>query len=208
MKQKYKVFINSQEIEFSREITPSDSTTHYLTEDYNAEELVQNLFSHTPGSESRYLLLTPDPARELNRFISRFQVIRAAGGVVRRQSVTGDVLMIFRHHKWDLPKGKLEKGEAMEEAAVREVEEECGIGSLVITATLPVTWHMYLYKGRWAVKESHWFMMISSDNGEPQPQEEEDITEVRWVPVEKIPALLGNAFASVKELLSATVLNG
>ena len=36
-------------------------------------------------------------------------------------------LFILRNVVWDIPKGKLEKGETPELAAVREIEEECGL---------------------------------------------------------------------------------
>ena len=53
--------------------------------------------------------------------------IIAAGGLVTNEN--NELLMIFRRGKWDLPKGKLDKGETIEECAIREVEEETGIGN-------------------------------------------------------------------------------
>src|SRR4051812_48020306 len=55
----------------------------------------------------------------------KFTIIRAAGGLVVNDG--GEMLFIFRRGKWDLPKGKLEEGEDLEECAVREVEEETGL---------------------------------------------------------------------------------
>ena len=52
-------------------------------------------------------------------------LIEAAGGLVKNEN--GDYLFIYRNDKWDLPKGKIEKDEKTKVAAVREVEEECGI---------------------------------------------------------------------------------
>lgn len=61
---------------------------------------------------------------------SQYKNIEAAGGLVLRSD--GHFLGIFRLGKWDLPKGKAEKGESMETTALREVEEECGIFGLSV----------------------------------------------------------------------------
>jgi 8-oxo-dGTP pyrophosphatase MutT (NUDIX family) len=53
------------------------------------------------------------------------QLIEAAGGLVLNER--GNLLMIFRRGKWDLPKGKRDAGESIETCAVREVEEETGL---------------------------------------------------------------------------------
>src|SRR4051794_41798920 len=52
--------------------------------------------------------------------------IRAAGGVVVDN---GRIAIVHRpkHGDWSLPKGKLDPGETWEQAALREVEEECGV---------------------------------------------------------------------------------
>jgi 8-oxo-dGTP diphosphatase len=54
------------------------------------------------------------------------QHVRAAGGLV----VDGGRVAVVhrpRYDDWSLPKGKLEAGESWEQAALREVEEECGL---------------------------------------------------------------------------------
>jgi 8-oxo-dGTP diphosphatase len=56
-------------------------------------------------------------------------VVRAAGGLLWRESPTGLLLALVhrpRRDDWSLPKGKLDDGESWEEAALREVEEETG----------------------------------------------------------------------------------
>ena len=64
-------------------------------------------------------------------FCANYMLIEAAGGLV--YNAKDQLLMIFRNGKWDLPKGKLEVGENIEQCAMREVEEECGISGLTIT---------------------------------------------------------------------------
>ena len=53
--------------------------------------------------------------------------IEAAGGLV--VNAAGKLLVIERLGVWDLPKGKLESGETAQVAALREIEEECGISN-------------------------------------------------------------------------------
>ena len=59
------------------------------------------------------------------------EVVRAAGGLVRRAGSNGtaEVVLVHRpaYDDWAFPKGKLHRGESEEEAALREVEEETGL---------------------------------------------------------------------------------
>ncbi len=59
----------------------------------------------------------------------------------------GEVLFMFRRGKWDLPKGKLDPGETLEACALREVEEETGVGQLELKNFLLVTEHTYAERG-------------------------------------------------------------
>ncbi|MBK9671561.1 MAG: NUDIX domain-containing protein [Bacteroidetes bacterium] len=74
-----------------------------------------------------------------NALNSIYTKIEAAGGIVKNKQ--GQLLFIFRHGKWDLPKGKIEKGENEQDAALREVEEECGIAELTLQKKLTTTFH-------------------------------------------------------------------
>jgi 8-oxo-dGTP pyrophosphatase MutT (NUDIX family) len=71
-------------------------------------------------------------------------IIIAGGGIVTNE--LGELLMIFRRGKWDLPKGKLDEGESIEDCAIREVEEETGVKNLKLGAKLLVTEHEYFDK--------------------------------------------------------------
>ena len=73
-------------------------------------------------------LMGDDPATLLKTFKSKLPVVQAGGGLVRNQS--GKMLFIFRKGKWDLPKGKIDKGETLEKGAKREVKEETGVKNL------------------------------------------------------------------------------
>ena len=133
-------------------------------------------------------------------FCSKHTLIKAAGGLVYNQE--DKLLMIFRNGKWDLPKGKLEQGESIENCAIREVEEECGISNLQITEKLIDTYHIYKYKGKKILKRTFWFKMKSNFDGNLIPQTEEGIMKVVWIERHQIQEKLKNSYANIKALLS------
>ena len=122
----------------------------------------------------------------------------AAGGVVTNKE--GKVLFIYRNDKWDLPKGKLDKGESIPEAAVREVEEETGVKGLKIENFLKTTYHIFKRNGVYKLKEVHWFAMKTSFKGELVGQKEEGIEKVKWKGPEKIREALQNSYINIKIL--------
>ena len=127
-------------------------------------------------------------------------MIEAAGGLVFNKD--GDILMIFRNGKWDLPKGKLEIGESVEECAIREVEEECSIYGLDITEKLLETYHTYNLSGKEILKRTYWYKMNTDFNGELIPQIEEGITKVSWVSKDKISEKLTNSYGNISDILN------
>lgn len=106
-----------------------------------------------------------------------FKLIYAAGGLIEKNN---KYLFIYRLKTWDLPKGKLDMGESPEEAGIRECEEECGITKLTIIKELPSTYHIYKYKGSFALKKIFWYAMNTEHNGILVPQIEEKIERVEW----------------------------
>jgi 8-oxo-dGTP pyrophosphatase MutT (NUDIX family) len=139
----------------------------------------------------------------LERFSSMFLIVAAAGGLVKNQE--GKWLFIFRNGKWDLPKGKIEKNEAIKTAAVREVEEECGITQLSIVKDLPTTYHTYSLKGKAILKPIYWFEMTCTDTSPLVPQIEEGITDVRWFDNTEAKKVAANTYGSIKEVLKNIV---
>ena len=112
------------------------------------------------------------------------------------------MLFIFRNGKWDLPKGKVEKGEKVDEAAIREVEEECGVSNVEILNTLPSTYHIYPYKGKNVLKRTYWYSMTCNDSSKLIPQVEEGITEVKWISISALEPVKNNTFPSILYLLN------
>ena len=121
--------------------------------------------------------------------------VAAGGGYVVRRGAGGvEVLLIFRRGAWDLPKGKLDDGETVREAAHREVCEEVGIAApaLSVTADLGETVHGYVWPKRevYAVKTTRWYAMTTTASSF-EPEAREGIEAVAWVPWAEAGARLG-----------------
>ena len=127
-----------------------------------------------------------------------FRMAPAAGGVVVKD---GKYVSILRKGIPDLPKGHIEQGETPEVAALREVEEETGIGNLQIIKALPSTWHCYLEHEEWKLKRTWWYLMESEEAIQPKPQTEEGISEIKLIGNEGIEGFLKNTFRSISEIL-------
>lgn len=111
-------------------------------------------------------------------FQACFKVLEAAGGYVLNGQ--GELLVFYRRGSWDLPKGKIDKGETPEQAAVREVQEETGLLNIDLGSFLAHTYHTYEEKGKRILKKTWWYRMQTTDT-QLVPQTEEDIEEIRWV---------------------------
>jgi ADP-ribose pyrophosphatase YjhB (NUDIX family) len=136
-------------------------------------------------------------------FFKKFTLVQAGGGLVTNEQ--NEILLIFRRGKWDLPKGKLDEGETLENCALREVKEETALKKVALIAPLLVTWHTYHEGTRFILKESHWYTMKAKGDQTLQPQTEEDITEIKWVKPSSIKDYLNNTFPSVVDVLKAHV---
>lgn len=133
-------------------------------------------------------------------FFKNFTQIEAAGGIV--QNDKKELLFIYRLDKWDLPKGKIEKGEDAETCAVREVEEETGVTKLKLKKKAGETYHTYNAFGKHFIKTTHWFYMTCSSKQVLVPQTEENIAEIKWVKTINLKEPLKNTYASIKDILS------
>ncbi|NUM50627.1 MAG: NUDIX domain-containing protein [Flavobacteriales bacterium] len=136
----------------------------------------------------------------LQELFKAYKVIHAAGGLVVNSQ--GKVLMIYRLKKWDLPKGKMEKSETPEEAAVREVQEETGISGLTVMEKLPDSFYFYEpSKGERVLKHIYWYKMHCERVEKLVPQTEEGISDVKWMDKTELSEAIKNTFPSVKDLL-------
>ena len=134
-------------------------------------------------------------------FFENFKLIKAGGGLVLNEK--GELLLIFRRGKWDLPKGKLEKGEAIDECALREVQEETGLKNVNLMKPSGSTFHTYYLQPRWIIKESIWFQMSANSKEQLKPQLEEDITEIKWVSLDQVKNYEQNMFPALIPLIKS-----
>ena len=137
---------------------------------------------------------------EFSRLFKKHTIIKAAGGVVRN---TKGILMIYRNDLWDIPKGKVEKKEKIKVAAVREVEEECGINGPMIQKKLINTYHTYTYKKKKVLKKTYWFVMDYNGKDKLVPQTKEGITKVKWMSKDEFISVRGNTYGSINAVIEA-----
>lgn len=133
--------------------------------------------------------------------MSKNKKIIAAGGLVLNED--NEILMIFRRGFWDLPKGKLDPGETIENCALREVKEETGLTNITLAQFLTITYHDYFdqYIQELVTKESHWYLMVAAGKQSLIPQSEEDITGIKWVNPSDLKECLQNTYPNIKEVI-------
>ncbi len=148
---------------------------------------------------SRYFILAKDVNQVLKRIKISLKVIEAAGGLVKNEQ--GDYLFIFRNGKWDLPKGKIEIGENVKDAAIREVEEECGVKVKQIGRIICKTYHVYELYGELIFKQTTWYHMCAMNQVNLIPQTEEGITDVRWLSAKEMNLVKQNTYPSIQEII-------
>lgn len=143
--------------------------------------------------KDKRVLVTAVPVNailNLNPYLPPSKITAGGGYVIRRGKKGPEVLMILRKGVWDLPKGKLDDGETIEECALREVREEVGIKKLKMTADLGNTVHGYVRKNKYKVKTTYWYQMETPEDTFT-PQQEESIEAVKWMPWAKAVDAVG-----------------
>ena len=153
--------------------------------------------------ENPFQIVCKNPDAAFKYLFYDFLKIRAAGGIVQRKE---KYLVIKRKGLWDIPKGKIDKGEDKKTACVREIEEECGISGHRIVRPLTNTYHIMNYKGRKALKKTYWYLLTYSGPKETVPEKLEGITKAKWMTEEQLMAIRGKTYGSINELLDAFVL--
>jgi ADP-ribose pyrophosphatase YjhB (NUDIX family) len=139
-------------------------------------------------------------------FWKKFTLVKAGGGIVENEK--GEILLMFRRGKWDLPKGKLDKGEKIDACALREVKEETGLQKVTLLKALLTTYHTYHEGTKFILKETYWFSMKADGKQGLTPQAEEDIIEVKWVKKTDLKKYAADTYASVAEVLGAYLTLG
>jgi 8-oxo-dGTP pyrophosphatase MutT (NUDIX family) len=199
MAQKYRIYINDNTL-FIADVAPeqNEDIQQIDTQSFDFLTFYKKLGK---GSKNQYLLLSDDPKAVFQNLKSKCQLIKAAGGLVRNSA--GDYLFIFRNKKWDLPKGKVEKKEKMKAAALREVEEECGVKIQSNNEKLCKTYHVYELGTKVVLKKTNWYAMTVKGQPKLIPQKEEGITKAGWFGKHELDPIFKNTYLLIFDVLKA-----
>lgn len=202
MAQKYKVYFANRPVFFTQKEDSQPAVPPGVERIVSQLRYDTMLIEDAIGRGAKEIqLLCDDVEKSWSEFKKQFSFIQAAGGVV--QNPIGEVLFIYRHERWDLPKGKVEEGEQLEEAALREVEEECSVSHIELGDFLLTTWHTYIQNGEPMLKATTWYRMKFTGDETPSPQAIEGITETRWISSDALEEPFSNTYASVVDVMNA-----
>lgn len=197
----YKVFINDVPIILSTQRKIGARYEAYPIKHVDFEKLIKEIES---GKIQFVNLYHKKEEKLLKHLKKKLKLITAAGGLVFNQKK--EVLFIHRKGRWDLPKGGVEKNESLEEAAIREVQEETGVKNLKITRFIDTTYHILKRKGKYKLKETYWFEMKTDYTGELVPQKAEGIKKAKWKNFDKTQIAIQNSYENIKLLFPAEYL--
>jgi 8-oxo-dGTP pyrophosphatase MutT (NUDIX family) len=198
----YKVFINEISISF---LSEEENTTNYApyqrlpTFIDSSIKVEKFIFFIEKLDFNNFYVQSMDIESEWSAFQALFNCIVSCGGLVFNPK--REVLFIKRAGRWELPKGHRESGESLEETAAREVQEECGSIKLEIKRFLLETYHCYLFRNVWCLKQNYWFEMEAEENYVLVPQIEEGITDVAFFDKNRISLIRDHTFKNVLAVL-------
>lgn len=197
----YKIYINDKPIIFSHQDDAEYSNVKNFIIFSESDDLKFNnefltMFEHHRG----IIIHSRDAKESMEQFCQGLVKIEAAGGLVYDQ-YKQHILFIFRRGKWDLPKGKIDDGEGIQEAALREVAEECGIKTHSIKSFLSESFHIYQIHNKWYLKKTYWFNMQCSGDETLVPQVEESITAIEWLSKKDLSKVKDNTYLMISELI-------
>ena len=191
----YKVFVNELPLILTNKLSETANGEYFLL---NQEAILMAIKALMKNKLQAAYIYHPNHEEILKKFSKKIPMVVAAGGVVTNKE--GKVLFIYRNNKWDLPKGKLDKGETIEACAVREVAEETGVQGLKIENFLRTTYHVFKSNDIYKLKEVHWYAMKTSYTGPLVGQANEGIVKVKWKGPIKIKQALENSYINIKVL--------
>ena len=204
----YSIFFNNRRLQFCRPDSQVCLLPSVIVESADTFRSWGDLVIYFEcNTHLRHVVIpVEDPRSVFQRVCSHFTIMCAAGGIVT--NAAGDLLMIYRYGKWDLPKGKQAPGESLRETALREVAEETGVSGLEILGDhFATTFHCYRFQGKSVLKVTSWFRMTACCGSSLQPQTEEGIEKTEWVSRETLATYLEASYASIGLLIRRKILN-
>ena len=192
----YKIFVGNKPIVLTTALETETDFKNFMIDAVDINKVLSKLKKDKYNSVR---IVGIDKEVLLKKFLALLPNVIAGGGKVYNPK--NEILFIFRNRKWDLPKGKAEAKETINQTAIREVEEETGITGLSITKPLEITYHIFKRNERHYIKVTYWFQMYSEYEGTLIPQEKEGITKVKWIPETKLKKVLNNSYSNIKLLI-------
>ena len=191
-----KIFVGNKPIVLTTKVESESDFKNYLIDTVD----IIKVLHHLKKEKYKSIRLIGDNEEVLlKKFLRLLPNIVAGGGKVINSD--GKILFIFRNGKWDLPKGKAEQKETIDQTALREVEEETGVQGLSITKPLEITYHIFKRNEQYFIKKTYWFEMFSTFTGDLKPQKNEGITKVKWVSPKKLIKVRKNIYANIEALI-------
>ncbi len=195
----YIIYINEIRLFITENVPNAHKSGKLLTKkEFDIYQFYEQVKLSTKKTD--YFLIADRPHEMLNEIATNLKFIEAAGGLVKNDA--GAHLFIFRRGKWDLPKGKIDEGESPEMAAVREVEEECGVHIAKLGELLAVTFHIYPTPKNLVLKKTYWYEMVVAGSPELIPQIEEEITEAVWLKTSEMKKVMENSYLLILDLVA------
>lgn len=194
----YNIYVDEKRLIVAENLPEGLSNYQNISQEIIDLKLIYNLIKKS--NQTQFLFLCKNAKTTLKKFSKSIRLIEAAGGLVRNERK--ECLVIFRNGIWDLPKGKIEEGEKSRKAALREVEEECGIKVKKAGRKICKTYHIYQQRNQeLALKKTHWYRMKAEGQDKLKPQKEEGITKACWFTKEKLSVLTKNTYPSIIDVL-------
>ena len=189
----YKVFVNQDVIILTSVVPFGKKINLYDLKKKSIDDIISLVKKH-----HKIYLFHKNSEKLISTFKKKIKVVKAGGGIVKNRN--DETLFIYRRNKWDLPKGKMDKGETIDQTALREVKEETGVKNLSIIGFEMNTYHIFKKEKNFRLKVTSWYNMLSNYEGKFIPETKEGISKVVWKNNKKIKKIK-NTFPNIKLLL-------
>jgi len=189
----YKVFVNQDVIILTSVVPFGKKINLYDLKKKSIDDIISIVKKH-----HKIYLFHKNSEKLISTFKKKIKVVKAGGGIVKNRN--DETLFIYRRNKWDLPKGKMDKGETIDQTALREVKEETGVKNLSIIGFKMNTYHIFKKEKNFRLKVTSWYNMLSNYEGKFIPETKEGISKVVWKNNKKIKKIK-NTFPNIKLLL-------
>lgn len=119
---------------------------------------------------------------------AKIKYLQSAGGIIFRENpnnIPEVALISVKNRKlWTLPKGMINKGEKIVDAAIREVKEETGLEGNIVRKLGQSSYWFYLKEANLKCKKTVYYFLMRHERGEINSNSPE-VDDVQWFPVDK-----------------------